>query len=130
MECQLANGAEFLVGAELGGYDPVVRDDALIRCPRTRRLNHGGGLEREHEALAGTGDMKAVLEMLAAGDEGARLAFDVYIHRLRGCIAAMVAGTASLHRPSVLHHPSSMPHSSVATGDQAPSVVGDVVVVM
>lgn len=41
--------------------------------------------------LAGTGDMERVLQAAAAGDAGAGLALDVYVHRLRGSIAAMAA---------------------------------------
>jgi acetate kinase len=47
-------------------------------------------------ALAGTGDMRDLLQKAAAGDERARLAFDVYIHRLRSSIAAMAAAMAGL----------------------------------
>src|SRR5204863_9310657 len=43
--------------------------------------------------LAGTGDMKA---LLARTDDDARLALDVYVHRLRGAIAAMVAALGRL----------------------------------
>ena len=42
-------------------------------------------------ALAGVADMREVLRGVAAGVERSRLAFDVYIHRLRSCIAAMAA---------------------------------------
>jgi acetate kinase len=48
------------------------------------------------EALAGTGDMRDLLEKLSTGDEDARLAFDVYIHRLRACIASMAAAMAGI----------------------------------
>ena len=48
------------------------------------------------EALAGTGDMREVLKRLSAGDEDARLAFDVYVHRLRACIASMAAAMGGL----------------------------------
>jgi acetate kinase len=52
-------------------------------------LDHG----LEHEAgltgLAGTGDMR---ELLDREDADARLALDVYVHRLRAGIAAMAAG--------------------------------------
>jgi acetate kinase len=50
-------------------------------------LEHGSGLA----GLAGTGDMRRVLEAVAAGDAGARLALDVYVHRLRAGIASMAA---------------------------------------
>ena len=49
----------------------------------------------EHESgilgLAGTSEMSRLLERAAAGDPDARLARDVYIHRLCGQIAAMAA---------------------------------------
>jgi acetate kinase len=42
-------------------------------------------------ALAGVADMREVLRGVAAGVDRSRLAFDVYIHRLRSCIGAMAA---------------------------------------
>jgi acetate kinase len=58
----------------------------------------GDALERESGllGLAGTADMREVLERRAAGDERATLAFDVYVHRLRGGIAAMAAALGGL----------------------------------
>jgi acetate kinase len=47
-------------------------------------------------ALAGTSDMRQVLRGVSTGDEKARLAFDVYVHRLRSCIAAMAAAMNGL----------------------------------
>jgi acetate kinase len=41
-------------------------------------------------------DMKAILEAEASGDEDARLAVEVYLHRLRGLIAAMAAALEGL----------------------------------
>jgi acetate kinase len=41
--------------------------------------------------LAGTADMREVLDRARSGDDSARLARDVYLHRLRGSIAAMAA---------------------------------------
>jgi acetate kinase len=55
-------------------------------------LEHESGLA----ALAGTADMAAVVERAEAGEPGARLAFDVYIHRLRAGIAAMAASLGGL----------------------------------
>jgi acetate kinase len=55
-------------------------------------LNHGSGLQ----ALAGTGDMKVVVERAEDGDAEATLALDVYIHRLRASIAAMAAAIGGL----------------------------------
>jgi acetate kinase len=47
-------------------------------------------------ALAGTADMRAVIAAAAAGESRARLAFDVYIHRLRAGVAAMAASMDGL----------------------------------
>ena len=55
-------------------------------------LEHRSGLL----ALAGTADMRAVLEAADAGDPDARLAIDVYIHRLRAGVAAMAAAMDGL----------------------------------
>jgi len=55
-------------------------------------LEHRSGLL----ALAGSADMRAVLEAEAAGDERAALAVEVYLHRLRGGIAAMAASLNGL----------------------------------
>ena len=55
-------------------------------------LEHGSGLR----GLAGTADMREVLEAARAGDADATLARDVYVHRLRGLIGAMTASLGGL----------------------------------
>jgi acetate kinase len=55
-------------------------------------LEHRSGLH----GLAGTADMRVVLERAAGGDADARLALDVYLHRLRAGIAAMAASLGGL----------------------------------
>jgi acetate kinase len=55
-------------------------------------LEHGSGLL----ALAGTADMREVLARAAVREPDARLALDVYIHRLRAGIAAMAAAMDGL----------------------------------
>ena len=55
-------------------------------------LEHKSGLY----GLAGTGDMREILSRCAAGDARAVLARDVYVHRLRGSIAAMTASLGGL----------------------------------
>jgi acetate kinase len=55
-------------------------------------LEHRSGLL----GLAGTSDMRAVVERAEAGESEARLALDVYVHRLRGSIAAMAAAMDGL----------------------------------
>ena len=55
-------------------------------------LEHDSGIR----GLAGTADMREVEAGAAAGDAAARLALDVYLHRLRGAIAAMAAALGGL----------------------------------
>lgn len=55
-------------------------------------LEHESGLL----ALAGTADMAAVVDACRRGEPAARLALDVYVHRLRAAIAAMVASLGGL----------------------------------
>jgi acetate kinase len=55
-------------------------------------LEHQSGLL----ALAGTADMAAVADAFRRGEPAATLALDVYVHRLRAAIAAMVAGLGGL----------------------------------
>jgi acetate kinase len=55
-------------------------------------LEHRSGLA----GLAGTGDMRQILGAVRAGDADASLALDVYVHRLRACIAAMAAAMGGL----------------------------------
>ena len=55
-------------------------------------LEHRSGLL----GLAGTADMRAILAAEAEGDEEAGLAIGVYLHRLRGAVAAMVAALGGL----------------------------------
>ncbi len=55
-------------------------------------LEHRSGLA----ALAGTGDMRRVLADADRGEPDAALALDVYVHRLRGAIAAMAAALGGI----------------------------------
>ena len=76
-----------------GAVDPGILLHLLRRGDHTpesldRLLNHDAGLA----GLSGTnGDMRVVLSERDAGNERARLAFDVYVHHVRGAIAAMAA---------------------------------------
>jgi acetate kinase len=65
------------------GFDPGAVVDAL---------EHESGLL----ALAGSADMGAVVDARGRGEPAARLALDVYVHRLRAAIAAMVASLGGL----------------------------------
>ena len=80
-----------------GNVDPglllwLQRHGGLNEPDLSDALEHGAGLK----ALAGTGDMREVLARAAGGAADARLALDVYIHRLRAGVAAMVAAMDGL----------------------------------
>ncbi len=80
-----------------GSVDPgmllwLLEHEELSSGELAEALEHRSGLL----GLAGTPDMREVLSRADAGDESARLARDVYIHRLRAEIAAMAAALGGL----------------------------------
>jgi acetate kinase len=80
-----------------GGMDPALVLWLLERPGIDARsleqtLEHDSGLL----ALGGSADMRVLLERSEDGDANARLAIDVYIHRLRAGIAAMAAALGGL----------------------------------
>jgi len=80
-----------------GSVDPgmmlwLQRHERVSERELTEALDGRSGLL----GLAGTSDMREVLNRRSAGDEEAQLAFDVYIHRLRACIASMAAAMNGL----------------------------------
>jgi acetate kinase len=114
VSCHLGAGASLAAiagGASVDttmGYTPV---DGLVMASRSGSVDPGAivavlergvglaeladALERRSGlvALAGDGDMRA---LLARDDDAARLALDVYLHRLRAGIAAMAASMGGL----------------------------------
>jgi acetate kinase len=80
-----------------GTVDPgallwLISDRGLEPGSVADALEHRSGLL----ALAGTADMAAVVDAWRRGEPAATLALDVYVHRLRAAIAAMVAGLGGL----------------------------------
>jgi acetate kinase len=80
-----------------GNVDPgmllwLLEHEQLSVTEMADALEHDAGLK----GLAGTADMREVLSRADAGDESARLALDVYVHRLRAGIAAMTAALGGL----------------------------------
>jgi acetate kinase len=78
-----------------GSVDPglllwLLEHEALSEAEMAHALEHESGLR----GLAGTADMRALLSRAQAHEPSAQLGLDVYLHRLRAAIAAMVA---SLH---------------------------------
>jgi acetate kinase len=80
-----------------GSVDPglllwLLEREQISVAEAAAALEHESGLL----ALAGTADMREVLDHEANSDPDARLAFGVYVHRLRAGIAAMVASLGSV----------------------------------
>ncbi|HUH80910.1 MAG TPA: hypothetical protein VLZ06_06250, partial [Solirubrobacteraceae bacterium] len=81
-----------------GTVDPgmlpwLMEHEHLSPAQLTDALEHRSGLL----GLAGSGDMREVLAAADTGDERARLALAVYVHRLRAAIAAMAAAIGGVH---------------------------------
>ena len=94
------------------GFTPL---EGLVMATRSGSVDPGllmwllqrGGVSQEELAdalehrsgllgLAGSADMREVLERAQRGEESARLALEVYVHRLRAAIAAMAAALDGL----------------------------------
>jgi acetate kinase len=94
------------------GFTPL---EGLVMATRSGSVDPGlllwllerGGLSQhelsdalEHRSgvagLAGSGDMREVVERAGSGSAEARLAVDVYVHRLRAGVAAMAAAMGGL----------------------------------
>ena len=80
-----------------GSVDPglllwVLEREALTAAELGEALEHESGLL----GLAGTPDMRVVLDRVGARDSVAALALDVYLHRLSAGIAAMAASLRGL----------------------------------
>ncbi|MET0885813.1 MAG: acetate kinase [Mycetocola sp.] len=81
-----------VMGTRCGDIDPAVlihlhRRTGISFDDLDTLLNRKSGLL----GMSGAGDMRDVLERSAAGDEKASIAFDVYIHRLKGYIGNYLA---------------------------------------
>jgi acetate kinase len=80
-----------------GSVDPgmllwLMEHESLSASELADALEHRSGLL----GLAGSADMREIVDRAAAGEPPARLALDVYIHRLRAGIAAMAAALGGL----------------------------------
>lgn len=118
VSCHLGAGASLCAIADgrsidtTMGFTPL---EGLVMATRSGSVDPGlvlwllerGGLSEgelaealEHESglqgLAGSADMREVLARADDGDAAARLALDVYLHRLRAGIAAMAAALGGL----------------------------------
>lgn len=80
-----------------GSIDPgillyLLREHGYNAAQLNVMLNGSSGLK----GIAGTSDMRLVLQRMSEGDELARLAFDMFIHHLRAAIGAMLATLGGL----------------------------------
>ena len=80
-----------------GSVDPglllwLMEQTGMAELELGRVLEHESGLL----GLAGSADMREILARAGDGDESARLALDVYAHRLRAGIASMAAALGGL----------------------------------
>jgi acetate kinase len=96
-----------------GSVDPgavlaLQQRHGLSAVDAERALTHQSGLL----GLAGTADMRQVVDRADGGDRDARLALEVYVHRLRSSIAAMAAAMGGVDALTF----------SGGVGENAPSV--------
>lgn len=87
-----------VMGTRSGSLDPglilhLLREEGATVDGLDTVLNHGSGLR----GLSGrSGDLREVLAARDRGDERAALAFDVYVHRLRSHVGAMLGALGGL----------------------------------
>ncbi|MCS6851598.1 MAG: acetate kinase [Gemmataceae bacterium] len=86
-----------VMGTRSGSVDPGVLLHLLRRKGMTpEQLDHALNYESGLLGLCGLADMRAVRAAAQAGQPLARLALDVYVHRLRQGISAMTAALSGL----------------------------------
>ncbi len=87
-----------MMGTRSGAVDPgiltfLMRQGQLDANEIDGVLNHKSGLL----GISGiSGDMRDILAAIGRGHERAKLAFDIYVHRLRAAIAAMAAAMGGI----------------------------------
>jgi acetate kinase len=87
-----------MMGTRCGSVDPgiltfLMRQGQLDANEIDGVLNHRSGLL----GISGiSGDMRDILAAMERGHERAKLAFDIYVHRLRAAIAAMAAAMGGI----------------------------------
>jgi acetate kinase len=86
-----------VMATRCGSVDPglllwLLSQDAVSETELADALEHESGLL----GLAGSADMREIVDRADGGDSAATLALEVYLHRLRAGIAAMVAALGGL----------------------------------
>ncbi|TAM87237.1 acetate/propionate family kinase [bacterium] len=86
-----------MMGTRSGSLDPGILFHALREGAAPERLEQIVDTESGFAGLAGRSNVREVLEAASAGEERACLAVDVYVHRLRREMAAMLASLTHVH---------------------------------
>ncbi|GAC1565267.1 MAG: acetate kinase [Ktedonobacteraceae bacterium] len=86
-----------MMGSRSGSVDPGIllylqREKGYSVDQLDATLNTASGLK----GIAGSGDMRQVLRGMSEDDTRSRLAFEMFTHRLRSCIGAMLASLGGL----------------------------------
>ena len=87
-----------MMGSRSGSIDPgiiihLLKQSDLTSEKLDNMLNRNSGLK----GISGvSGDMRQIVEAISQGNERAQLALDIYIHRLRAGIGAMLASLGGL----------------------------------
>lgn len=86
-----------MMGSRSGSVDPGIlfymqREKSYTSSQLNTILNKASGLK----GIAGSSDMRQVLQKMHEGDALARLAFEIFVHRLRSSIGAMLASLGGL----------------------------------
>ena len=86
-----------MMGSRSGSVDPGIlfymqREKSYTSSQLNTILNKASGLK----GIAGSSDMRQVLQKMHEGDALSRLAFDVFTHRLRSSIGAMLASLGGM----------------------------------
>jgi acetate kinase len=82
-----------MMGTRSGSIDPAIllylqREEGFTPDRLNTLLNKESGLQ----GISGiSGDMRGITEAMAAGNDRAKLAFEMYIHRLKSCLGSMIA---------------------------------------
>ncbi|AFY99161.1 acetate/propionate family kinase [Calothrix sp. PCC 6303] len=87
-----------MMGSRSGAIDPGILIHLLRQGNYTvEELDHLLNRDSGLKGISGiSGDMRQIYHEIAQGNNRAKLAFDIYIHRLKSCIGSMIASLGGL----------------------------------
>jgi acetate kinase len=87
-----------MMGSRSGAVDPGILIHLLRQGNYTvEELDHLLNRDSGLKGISGiSGDMRQIYHEIAQGNNRAKLAFDIYIHRLKSCIGSMIASLGGL----------------------------------